>query len=80
MDIIDWLGNIGEVSLIDITSVDWVTEESLVVWNWPGWGGHHSKTMVSFWVNRADQGALRECSGGGLDQLLFGLHYFLLIK
>lgn len=41
--------DVTQVSLVDVTRVHWVTQESLVVWNWPGWSGHHSERMVSLW-------------------------------
>ena len=47
------LSNTHEVSLIDISRVDWVSHNSLVVWYWPRWSGHHSQLMVSLGINRA---------------------------
>ena len=65
VDISAWLGNVGEVSLVDISGVDWMSHESLVIWNWPGWSAHNSERVVSIWVDRADEGVLaRERSLG----------------
>ena len=51
VEIIALDGNVGEVSLIDISGVHWMSHKSLVVWNWPGWGRHNSKRVVSLWVH-----------------------------
>ena len=72
--IVDTLGDVGEVTFVNITGVYWVAIKSLVVWNWPGWGSHHSETMVSLRVDGGDQRVLTESSGCSLNQLLLCLH------
>ena len=62
VDIIALLGNVGEASLVDITRVNWVSHQPLVVWDWPGWGGHDSEGVVSIWVDRIEHGSLGEGS------------------
>ena len=63
VDIIALDGNIGEVSLINISGVHWMSHKSLVVRNWPGWGRHNSKRVVSIWVDRSEHSILgRESS------------------
>ena len=52
-------GDVGKLSLINIPRVHWVSHKSLIVWNWPGWGGHNSKGMVSFWIHGSEEGILR---------------------
>ena len=65
VEIIALLGDVGKVSLVDISGVDWVSHESLVVWNWPGWGAHNSKGVVSIWVDGSNESVLaRERSLG----------------
>ena len=59
MDIADWDSDVLEAALIDVSGVHWVAHQSLVVWNWPGWGGHHSQRMVVIWINRPEHSALR---------------------
>ena len=56
-------GDVGKVSLIDISGVHWMSHKSLVVRNWPGWGGHNSEGVVSIWVDRSKHRILGgECS------------------
>ena len=62
VDIIALDGNIGEVSLINISGVHWMSHKSLVVRNWPGWGRHNSKGVVSIWVDRSQHCILRRKS------------------
>ena len=65
VDIIALDGNIGEVSLINISGVHWMSHKSLVVRNWPGWGRHNSQGVVSIWVDRSEHSILgRESSLG----------------
>ena len=58
VEIIALLSNVGKVSLVDISGVDWVSHESLVIWNWPGWGAHNSKGVVSIWVDGSNESVL----------------------
>ena len=51
-------GNVREVSFVDISRVHWMSHKSLVVRNWPGWGRHNSKGVVSIWVDRSEHGIL----------------------
>ena len=56
-------GDVGKVSLIDISGVHWMSHKSLVVRNWPGWGRHNSKGVVSIWVDGSKHRILGgECS------------------
>ena len=64
VEVAAFLGDVGEVSLADISGVDWVSHESLVIWNWPGWGAHNSKGVVSIWVDGSKESALGERSLG----------------
>ena len=50
--------DVGKVSLVNISGVHWMSKKSLIVWNWPSWGGHNSKGVVSIWVHRAQKGIL----------------------
>ena len=47
-------GDVGQVSLIDISRVHWVSHQSLVIRNWPGWGRHNSQGVVSLWVDGSE--------------------------
>ena len=58
MDVLAIHGDVLEVSLINITSVDIVLSESLVVGDGPGGSRHNSKLMVSIRVNRSKKGVL----------------------
>ena len=58
IDIRAFQGNVLEVSLVNVASVDWVPELSLVVGNGPGRSGHNSKLVVSLGVDRAQKGVL----------------------
>ena len=50
--------NVRKLSLINITSVHWVSHKSLIVRNWPGWSRHNSKSVVSLWNNRSKKSVL----------------------
>ena len=58
VDIAALLSDVGKVSLVDISGVDWVSHESLVIRNWPGWGAHNSKGVVSIWVDGSNESVL----------------------
>ena len=58
VEVIALHGDVGKVSLIDISGVHWVSHKSLIVRNWPGWGRHNSKIVVSIWVDGSEQSIL----------------------
>ena len=55
--VFDWLGNLVKRSS-DFLDILWSTERSLVVWDWPGWGRHHSHLVVLTSVQRGHQRVL----------------------
>ena len=57
MDIMEWHVESSEVASMLIKS-SWVSESSLIVRNWPLWGGHHSQVVVQVWVQGAQQSVL----------------------
>ena len=63
MDVGDRLGNIGEISLVNVAGIHWVPHNSLIVGNGPGGGRHHSELVVALWDDRSEEGVLgAECS------------------
>ena len=62
MNISALLCDICEQSLVNISSIDWVSHQPLIIWDRPGWSGHHTEGVVSLWVERCDQSVLRELS------------------
>ena len=58
VEIIACLSDVGKASLVDISGVDWVSHESLVIRNWPCWGAHNSKGVVSIWVDGSNESVL----------------------
>ena len=63
MDVGDRLGNVGEISLVNVAGIHWVPHNSLIVGNGPGGGRHHSELVVALWDDRSEEGVLgAECS------------------
>ena len=48
--IVEWYLEVEEISST-LLKGSWMSEGSLVVWNWPLWGGNHSQVMVQVWVD-----------------------------
>ena len=58
------LCNAAEISLVNISWIDWMSHNSLVIWNWPCWCRHHSQVMVPLGIHRGNHCVL--CWEGSL--------------